>query len=96
MTNKLMYYKILKTLAVFIFMGCSVLSTQAQIYVDAAATTGANDGSSWSDAYTDLQPALDAAAENAEIRVAAGTYYPTAIPDETPVDITKEESLSLQ
>ncbi|MDA9245470.1 T9SS type A sorting domain-containing protein, partial [Polaribacter sp.] len=42
--------------------------------------------SSWSDAYTDLQPALDAAAENAEIRVAAGTYYPTEIPDETPVD----------
>ena len=79
-------YKILKTLAVFIFMGCSVLSTQAQIYVDVAATTGANDGSSWSDAYTDLQPALDAAAENAEIRVAAGTYYPTEIPDETPVD----------
>ena len=67
-------------------MGCSVLSTQAQIYVDVAATTGANDGSSWSDAYTDLQPALDAAAENAEIRVAAGTYYPTEIPDETPVD----------
>ncbi|MEN8818597.1 MAG: hypothetical protein ABF319_03705 [Polaribacter sp.] len=31
-------HKILKTLAVFIFMGCSVLSTQAQIYyVDASA-----------------------------------------------------------
>ena len=47
---------------------------KAQIYVDAAATNGANNGSSWSDAYTDLQAALDAAAENAEIRVAAGTY----------------------
>ena len=75
-------------------MGCSVLSTQAQIYVDAAATTGANDGSSWSDAYTDLQPALDAAAENAEIRVAAGTYYPTATPDETRDN--RRQSLSLQ
>ncbi len=32
------YYKTLKTLAVAIFMGCSVLSTQAQIYVDASAT----------------------------------------------------------
>ena len=61
-------------------MGCSVLSTQAQIYVDAAAT-GANNGSSWINAFTDLQAALDAAAENAEIRVASGTYKPTAAPD---------------
>ncbi|MDA9968634.1 T9SS type A sorting domain-containing protein [Polaribacter sp.] len=74
------YYQTLKTLAVTIFMGCSILSTQAQIYVDAAATTGANDGTSWANAYTDLQSALDAAAENAEIRVAAGTYKPTEAP----------------
>ena len=44
--KKMNYYKTLKTLAVAIFMGCSVLSTQAQIYVDASAT-GAKDGSSW-------------------------------------------------
>ena len=74
------YYKTLKTLAVAIFMGCSVLSTQAQIYVDAAATGNSN-GSSWNNAYTNLQTALDAAAENAEIRVASGTYKPTAAPD---------------
>ena len=74
------YYNTLKTLFLSIFMGCSVLNTQAQIYVNANAT-GANDGSSWSNAYTDLQAALDAAAENAEIRVAAGTYTPTAAPD---------------
>ena len=73
---KIMNYKILKTLAVSIFMGCSILSTQAQIYVDAAATTGYNDGSSWANAYTDLQPALDAASENAEIRVARGLTNP--------------------
>ncbi|MEN8913103.1 MAG: T9SS type A sorting domain-containing protein [Polaribacter sp.] len=80
------YYKTLKTLVLSIFMGCSVLSTQAQIYVDASATNGANDGSSWDDAYTDLQRALDAAAKNAEIRVAAGTYTPTETPDETTGD----------
>ena len=79
------YYKTLKTLVLSIFMGCSVLSTQAQIYVDASAT-GANDGSSWEDAYTDLQAALDVAAENAEIRVASGTYKPTAAPDDSTDD----------
>ena len=50
------------------------------------AATGAKDGSSWEDAYTDLQAALDVAAENAEIRVASGTYKPTAAPDETTAD----------
>ena len=74
-------YKTLKTLTLSIFMGFGVLSTQAQIYVDAAATSGANNGTSWSDAYTDLQPALDAAAAGTEIRVAAGTYKPTAAAD---------------
>ena len=87
---KIMNYKILKTLAVSIFMGCSILSTQAQIYVDAAATTGDNDGSSWANAYTDLQPALDAASENAEIRLAAGTYKPTATPDDSTDDNRKK------
>ncbi len=74
------YYKTLKTLAVAIFIGCSVLSTQAQIYVDAAATGNSN-GSSWNNAYTNLQTALDAAPAGAEIRVASGTYKPTAAPD---------------
>ncbi len=83
------YYQTLKTLAVAIFMGCSVLSTQAQIYVDASAT-GDKDGSSWANAFTDLQTALDAAAENAEIRVASGTYKPTAAPDETTDDNRKK------
>ena len=74
------YYKTLKTLVLSIFMGCSILSTQAQIYVDAAAT-GTNNGSSWNNAFTDLQAALDAASAGAEIRVASGTYTPTAAPD---------------
>ncbi len=45
-------------------------------YVDVDASSGANDGLSWSDAYTDLQNAL--ADTCTEIWVAAGTYYPTS------------------
>ena len=49
------------------------------LFVDADAT-GANDGSSWVNAYADLQDALATARNNpdiAEIWVAAGTYKPT-------------------
>ena len=50
------------------------------IYVKASAS-GDNDGSSWRDAYTDLQDALAAAAsidQEVDIYVAQGIYYPTA------------------
>jgi len=40
--------------------------------------TGANDGSSWQDAYTDLQSAIVAAKSGNTIWVAKGTYHPVA------------------
>jgi parallel beta-helix repeat protein len=53
---------------------------QGTIYVDVDAA-GASDGSSWEDAYTTLQPALDEAVAGDEIWVAAGTYKPSYLSD---------------
>jgi hypothetical protein len=49
------------------------------VYVKKDAT-GNNDGTSWTNAFTELQPAINLACEGTAIWVAAGTYQPTEIP----------------
>ncbi len=73
------------TILILLFTLGMVPGTRAAgliIYVDANAG-GANNGTSWTDAFTDLQAALAAAASGDEIWVAEGIYKPTAISDQT-------------
>jgi hypothetical protein len=61
----------------------AVLGLKAQIYVNSAAT-GTGNGSSWANAYTDLQAALNDTT-NANIWIAKGTYKPAGPAGDTTV-----------
>ena len=58
----------------FLLAGMSGFVSASTIYVDSAAT-GAGDGTSWADAYTTIQAAVnDSAFPNGTIEVAGGVY----------------------
>ncbi|MCP9767172.1 hypothetical protein EGI22_04570 [Lacihabitans sp. LS3-19] len=62
--------------------GNEVIVKKLIVYVDKTATTGANNGTSWVDAYLDLQSAIDNyPCFGSEIWVAKGIYLPTSAPD---------------
>lgn len=66
-----------KTLLGIVLSFMTFSSFSAVIYVNANAS-GSNDGTSWSNAYSDLHEAISSAASFDTICVAAGTYYPQA------------------
>jgi predicted outer membrane repeat protein len=72
-------YTVTCTVELAHFSTIAMIRQMMAFYVDAAAV-GANDGSSWTDAYNYLQDALGDVnlAPGDEIRVAEGTYYPDA------------------
>lgn len=61
-----------------LFLFININFIQSQTFVDASVVGGANDGSSWSNAYVDLAVALSNASAGEEFWVAEGTYYPTS------------------
>jgi len=74
---RVLFYALLAVVLALIATGEQPsLADGSIIYVDADAT-GANNGASWSDAFTTLQPALDAAVSGDQIWIAAGIYIPT-------------------
>jgi len=77
-------------------MVTAIAGTTGTLYVDMTAT-GANDGSSWTNAFTDLQDALNATSACGAINaiwVAAGTYIPHTSDRNVSFEIS--EGVSLQ
>lgn len=56
----------------------AVMSMNAAVVCYDSHATGANDGTSWADAFTDLQAAINAAGNGGEVRVKQGVHYPVA------------------
>lgn len=72
----------MKTCFTLAYLSCSLAGAQTVVYVDDSAT-GANDGTSWQDAFTDLQDAFDVASHDDQIWVAEGVYRPSQTLDRT-------------
>ncbi|MGB1217895.1 MAG: right-handed parallel beta-helix repeat-containing protein, partial [Saprospiraceae bacterium] len=78
-------------------MGCYEYQTPIpiRIYVNIGVIGGMGDGSSWGNAYTNLQDAIDSACTLDEIWVAEGTYHPTDIPDGATATTSRDRSFHL-
>jgi predicted membrane protein len=93
LTNNTVYYvRAYATNSAGTSYGATVKFTAGRVYVSASAT-GANEGSIWTDAYTDLATAISRI-DSGEVWVAAGTYKPTATTDRT-ISFTAKNNIAL-
>ena len=74
--NTRIYNAVTVDMGAYEFQGAAT-AVPATLYVKANAT-GLNDGTSWTNAFTDLQSALNYCTGVSEVWVAGGTYKPTA------------------
>ena len=75
--NRIIKILWLAVFCVLTFSLSPLSSAQATEYVDASAASGGS-GSSWAEAHTNIQDAIDAAVADEEIWVRQGTYTLTA------------------
>ncbi len=69
-----------KILLLFVLLVTSININAAIRYVNINVSGGTADGTSWTNAFSTLQSALNIAVTGDQIWVAKGTYYPTADP----------------
>ncbi len=63
-------------LAICLLTSSSIVLAQDTVYVSLTAS-GLNNGSSWADAFTNIQEAIDSSSLGDEVWVASGVYYPS-------------------
>jgi len=61
---------------VILILAAFCCNASAQTFYVKSSSTGANNGTSWQDAFTDLQMATDQATTGSSILVAGGVYKP--------------------
>jgi|GEM_PF-4948656 len=80
--NRKIVFRYFYLFMVGLFLYFSQANAQSVIYVDVNAS-GNNNGSSWTDAYVDLQDALNNSGAGDTLWVAQGIYLPTTTNDRT-------------
>lgn len=72
---------------------CSTFLASAKIIYVNRSAAGSNNGTSWANAYTALQPAIASALSGDQVWIATGTYRPN---DSNPSNLSRSQSFALK
>ncbi|MEL6537119.1 MAG: hypothetical protein AAFQ98_16980, partial [Bacteroidota bacterium] len=86
-------YLLLTALGLMMAVGLPTTATAQQIIYVSAEASGSNDGSTWANAYTDLQSALSQATAGDTIFLAKGVYIPHASDRDVSFEMVNEVKL---